>query len=136
MSEVATQVRGLSTSVAGILRRLIDLAARVARLEQLPWATSANAGGGSTSSGIIYYCVPSANMGTASANPPTATVPTLAGQTIYRWTNSGGYSAVTTSGTIVNTSNVASVTSGLLAYVMPNPDSTYTVITQPQTCGG
>lgn len=90
MNDLAAQVRLVANSCGEILRKLIDLTARVVRLEQAKWASGTGSGGGGSSSGA-YYCVapssgswPASWSGGAPVTPGsfTATVYWVSGTTV------------------------------------------------------
>ena len=127
MGWIESRLQAAEGLVQMIYRRLLALEATVTGIrQQLRGAyQQIPGGGGGGGSTTLYYCVPSANVPLASANPAAGVQGSLTGQTVYSYTVSGGYFTVSTSATVLNPSPNNPLVSGVLTFLAPNSDGTY-----------
>jgi hypothetical protein len=102
MSDLGAQLRVIAFNVADLLRKLIDLTARVVKLEQLPWQGGGGGGGSGGGTNAFYVCMGPGSgtiAGTWSGSAPTAAgtftatvyqvsgaaITSLGSQAVYNW---------------------------------------------------
>ena len=79
----------------------------------------------------ILFCVPSSGIAAASGNPPSGTVHSITGQTIYGLSG-GSWTSINTNATVYNP-YTAAVVSGKIAALTSNLDGTYSIVAQSCT---
>jgi hypothetical protein len=121
----------LETLVQAIQQQILAIQTQLGTLAQIQWAASAPAGGGGGGSGNFLACCPTAGIaasgGCAGTGAPGGP---LTGQTIYQ-VNGGAWASLTTNGTVYNGMEASGgIVAGKTLVVQPNPDGTYTGVTQ------
>jgi hypothetical protein len=131
MSWVEDRLRGIERRVEDIYRWMLDLNSQTKANTQQGAASwqqpNQNGGGG----GSVYVAAPGSSIAAASAAPAGGTPGGPVSATVYQ-ISGGAYVTFATSQSIYN-AMLSATTSGRVLIVLPNPDNTWTAVSQSCT---